>query len=533
MSTPVLAVNHLSVALPTGADRSHALQDISLSLNAGETLCVVGESGSGKSVLAMAVMGLLARELRVSSGSVMLQNESLLDAGETRLRALRGRAMGMVFQEPMTALNPVMRCGEQIDEVLRCHTDWPLSQRREAVLQIMQQVRLPEPERMIDSYPHQLSGGQRQRIVIAMAMVLKPALLICDEPTTALDVTTQQEILKLIKQLQQDSGTAVLFITHDMGVVADIADRVLVMHRGQQVEQGTRDQVLQEPQADYTRQLLAAVPHMTPPAPRSLPHTPPVLRVHALRKTYVSREGWATVRRTDALVNAGLSLRAGETLGIVGESGSGKSTLARCVLRLIDPDSGGIFWGEDNIAALTEAQLRPLRHRIQVVFQDPNRSLNPRMRVGESIMEGARNFGLSTQQALERGQALLSQTGLDVTAWERYPSQFSGGQRQRIALARALACQPDVLVADEAVSALDVSVQAQILDLLREVQQSMGLGLLFITHDLRVAAQLCDSVIVMHKGQIVEHGPTAALYAHPQHAYTQALLASVPGGKSH
>ncbi len=533
MNTPVLSVHNLAVALPLGADRSQALQNISLHLNAGETVCVVGESGSGKSVLAMAVMGLLARELRVSSGNVMLQNESLLDAGETRLRALRGRAMGMVFQEPMTALNPVMRCGEQIDEVLRCHTDWPVAQRREAVLQIMQQVRLPEPERMMDSYPHQLSGGQRQRIVIAMAVVLKPALLICDEPTTALDVTTQQEILKLIKQLQQDSGTAVLFITHDMGVVADIADRVLVMHRGLQVEQGTRDQVLQEPQADYTRQLLAAVPHMTPPAPRSLPHTPPVLHVHALRKTYVSREGWGTLRRTDALSNASLALRAGETLGIVGESGSGKSTLARCVLRLIDPDSGDIFWGQDNIAALAESRLRPLRHRMQVVFQDPNRSLNPRMRVGESIMEGARNFGLSAEQAEERGKALLAQTGLDANAWDRYPSQFSGGQRQRIALARALACQPDVLVADEAVSALDVSVQAQILDLLREVQRSMGLGLLFITHDLRVAAQLCDSVIVMHKGQIVEHGPTAALYAHPQHAYTQALLASVPGGKSH
>jgi len=533
MDTPVLSVNHLSVALPIGADRSHALQDISLHLNAGETLCVVGESGSGKSVLAMAVMGLLARELRVTSGSVWLQNEALLDATPQRMRGLRGLAMGMVFQEPMTALNPVMRCGEQIDEVLRCHTDWPVAQRREAVLQIMQQVRLPEPERMMDSYPHQLSGGQRQRIVIAMAMVLKPALLICDESTTALDVTTQQEILKLIKQLQHDSGTAVLFITHDMGVVADIADQVLVMHRGLQVEQGTREQVLQQPRADYTRQLLAAVPNMTPPAPRDLPDTEPVLRVHALRKTYVSREGWATVRRTDALANAALSLRAGETLGIVGESGSGKSTLARCVLRLIDPDSGDIFWGNDNIAALPEAQLRPLRHRMQVVFQDPNRSLNPRMRVGESIMEGARNFGLNTQQAQARGKALLAQTGLDANAWERYPSQFSGGQRQRIALARALACQPDVLVADEAVSALDVSVQAQILELLREVQRSMGLGLLFITHDLRVAAQLCDSVIVMHKGHIVEHGKTAELYAHPQHAYTQALLASVPGGKSH
>ena len=529
MGTPVLSVNRLSVALPAGADRSHALQDISFSLNAGETCCVVGESGSGKSVLAMTVMGLLARELRVSEGEVRLQQESLLGLDDARWRALRGRAMGMVFQEPMTALNPVMRCGEQIDEVLRCHTDWPAPQRREAVLQMMQQVRLPEPERMMDSYPHQLSGGQRQRIVIAMAMVLKPALLICDEPTTALDVTTQQEILKLIRQLQQDTGTAVLFITHDMGVVADIADSVLVMHRGLAVEQGPRDNVLHQPQANYTRALLSAVPDMTPPAPRPLPDTPPVLRVQALGKTYVSRESWTQVRRTDALRDASLSLRAGETLGIVGESGSGKSTLARCVLRLINPDSGAIFWGPDNIAPWTEAQLRPLRHRIQVVFQDPNRSLNPRLRIGESIMEGARNFGLSAQEAQARGQALLAQTGLPANAWDRYPSQFSGGQRQRIALARALVCQPDVLVADEAVSALDVSVQAQILALLREVQDRMGLGLLFITHDLRVAAQLCDSVIVMHQGQIVEHGITSQLYANPQHPYTKNLLASVPG----
>ncbi|MFN6101057.1 MAG: ABC transporter ATP-binding protein [Burkholderiales bacterium] len=529
MDTPVLSINQLSVALPAGADRAYAVQNISLTLDAGETLCVVGESGSGKSVLAMTVMGLLARELRVSEGEIMLQNVALFKADESQWRALRGRAMGMVFQEPMTALNPVMRCGEQIDEVLRCHTDWQATTRREAVLDIMRQVRLPEPERMLDSYPHQLSGGQRQRIVIAMAMVLKPALLICDEPTTALDVTTQQEILKLIRQLQQDSGTAVLFITHDMGVVADIADRVLVMHKGLAVEQGHCQQVLKQPVADYTRALLAAVPGMTPPAARPLPQTPPVLRVQGLGKTYVSRESWMRVRRTDALRDASLSLRAGETVGIVGESGSGKSTLARCVLRLIDPDIGDVFWGQDNIAGLSEAQLRPLRHRIQVVFQDPNRSLNPRMRVGESLVEGARNFGLNNQQAQERGRALLAQTGLPAHAWDRYPSQFSGGQRQRIALARALACQPDVLVADEAVSALDVSVQAQILELLREVQRNMGLGLLFITHDLRVAAQLCDSVIVMHHGQIVEHGATAQLYANPQHAYTRNLLASVPG----
>ena len=520
MTQPVLHVDKLNVALPSGADRPMAVQDISLQLHAGETLCVVGESGSGKSVLATTVMGLLDKELTVAGGVLQLQGESLLDASQARLRALRGRAMGMVFQEPMTALNPVMRCGEQIDELLRTHTDWPSSQRRSAVLDMLVQVRLPDPERMWQSYPHQLSGGQRQRIVIAMAMVMKPALLICDEPTTALDVTTQKDILQLIQTLQQDTGSAVLFITHDMGVVADIADQVLVMHRGVAVELGSRDQVLHSPQAAYTRELLAAVPSMTPPPARSIADTPPLLRALKVGKTYDTNR---------ALHDASLALRAGETVGVVGESGSGKSTFARCLLRLIDPSSGEIFWGEDDIATLPEARLCPLRHHVQVVFQDPNRSLNPRMTVGESLVEGARNFGMSASEAQALAQQLLQQVQLPVQAMARYPRQFSGGQRQRIAIARALACRPKVLVADEAVSALDVSVQAQILQLLRQVQQQYGLGLLFITHDLRVAAQLCDSVIVMHQGQIVERGATAQLYAQPQHAYTRSLMASAPG----
>jgi peptide/nickel transport system ATP-binding protein len=379
MTQPVLQVDHLSVALPKGADRPMALQNISLQLRAGETLCVVGESGSGKSVLATTVMGLLDGELTVASGSVRLQGESLLDASQARLRGLRGRAMGMVFQEPMTALNPVMRCGEQIDELLRTHTDWPASQRRSAVLDMLAQVRLPDPERMWNSYPHQLSGGQRQRIVIAMAMVMKPALLICDEPTTALDVTTQKDILQLIQTLQQETGSAVLFITHDMGVVADIADQVLVMHRGEAVELGSRAQVLTTPQAPYTQALLAAVPSMTPPPARSIADTPPLLSALKVGKTYDTNR---------ALHDASVALRAGETVGVVGESGSGKSTFARCLLRLIDPSGGEIFWGEDEIATLPEARLRPLRHRVQVVFQDPNRSLNPRMTVGESLVEG-------------------------------------------------------------------------------------------------------------------------------------------------
>ena len=496
---PVLSIRQLSVALPAGSDRANAVHQVSLTIHPGQTLCVVGESGSGKSVMATTVMGLLAKELRASGGEIVLQGESLLNASASRLRALRGRSMGMVFQEPMTALNPVMNCGDQVDELLSTHTDWPRDQRRAEILRIFERVRLPDPERMLRSYPHQLSGGQRQRIVIAMAVVLKPALIICDEPTTALDVTTQKEILRLIADLQREQGSAVLFITHDMGVVAEIADEVLVMNQGEAVEGGPCEQVLRRPKADYTRQLLAAVPGMTPPAAKPAFSGPALLSGQGVGKTYASRDWMGRNRATAALQNAHVAVHAGETVGIVGESGSGKSTFARCLIRLIDPTEGRILWGDDEVATLPESRLRPLRNRVQVVFQDPNRSLNPRRTVGQSMV-----------------------------ALKRYPSQFSGGQRQRLAIARALACRPQVLVADEAVSALDVSVQAQILNLLREIQGRLGLGVLFITHDLRVAAQLCDRVIVMHQGLIVEEGPTHELYANPQQDYTRRLLHAAP-----
>ncbi|UUZ63023.1 ABC transporter ATP-binding protein [Polaromonas sp. P1-6] len=549
-SEPVLVIDKLHVALPPGSDRAYAVEDVSLRIYPGKTLCVVGESGSGKSVMATAVMGLLARELQPGPGSIVLQGESLLAASSQRLPALlRGQAMGMVFQEPMTALNPVMTCGDQIDELLRQHTDWSAKRRGEAVLKIVQRVKLPEPERMIRSYPHQLSGGQRQRIVIAMAVILQPALLICDEPTTALDVTTQKEILRLIEELQADlSGghrCAVLFITHDMGVVAEIADEVLVMHQGKAVEYGTRDGVLLRPQADYTKMLLAAVPSMTPPPARPAPKGAPLLRGQEVSKSYSARDWLGRSRVTHALQAASVAVHAGETVGIVGESGSGKSTLARCLIRLIDPTAGQVLWGQTvqgrpggkngallDVAHFSEGQLRPLRSQVQVVFQDPNRSLNPRRKVGDSIVEGAINFGASHAEAMALAVSLMDKVRLPAEGLQRYPSQFSGGQRQRIAIARALACRPRVLVADEAVSALDVSVQAQILKLLREIQAELGLGLLFITHDLRVAAQLCDRVIVMHHGQIVEEGPTTQLYAHPQHDYTRRLLAAAPGGIS-
>ncbi|MFZ9508074.1 MAG: dipeptide ABC transporter ATP-binding protein [Burkholderiaceae bacterium] len=525
-----LEIDQLGIALPPGGDRTHAVTSLSLAIEPGRTLCVVGESGSGKSVMATSVMGLLPRELRVTTGGIRLEGESLIGAEPTRLRALRGKAMGMVFQEPMTALNPVMRCGDQIDELLRTHTRESTAQRLRAIQEVLERVHLGEPDRILRSYPHQLSGGQRQRIVIAMAVILKPALLICDEPTTALDVTTQKEILTLIAELQRDQGSAVLFITHDMGVVADIADDVLVMHEGRCVEQGPRDQILRTPSAEYTRMLLAAVPGMTPPEPRVRPPAATRLSAHGVGKNYVSRDWVGRRQETAALKDASLALEGGETIGIVGESGSGKSTFARCLIRLLEPSEGDIYWGAEEVARRTERELRPLRHRVQVVFQDPNRSLNPRRTVGQSIVEGAMNFGASPADAQALAERLIGQVRLPAQALDRYPGQFSGGQRQRIAIARALACKPEVLVADEAVSALDVSVQAQILDLLRDIQSELGLGLLFITHDLRVAAQLCDRVIVMQRGRIVEQGATRNLYASPQHPYTRHLLASAPAG---
>jgi peptide/nickel transport system ATP-binding protein len=529
MSQPVVTVTGLSIALPSGADRALAVDSVGFSIAPGKTLCVVGESGSGKSVMAFSIIGLMAKELKVAAGQILLGGEDLLKASSERMRSLRGTQIGMVFQEPMTALNPVMSCGDQVDELLREHTTLSVAERRAQILAIFKRVRLPEPERIYTSYPHQLSGGQRQRIVIAMAVILKPRLLICDEPTTALDVTTQKEILKLVEQLQQEQQSAVLFITHDMGVVADIADDVLVMNQGKVVEQGPCSEVLQHPRQDYTKMLLAAVPSMTPPAPREIANTAPVLRADKVCKTYVSSSLLGSKRQTQALIDASLALRASQTIGVVGESGSGKSTFARCVMRLIDPTSGSIFWGDQAIESRSERQLRPLRSHIQVVFQDPNRSLNPRLKIIDSLIEGAVNFGASDSAARALAQELMVKVQLPIEGLQRYPNQFSGGQRQRLAIARALACKPKVLVADEAVSALDVSVQAQILKLLRQIQQELGLGLLFITHDLRVAAQLCDNIIVMHQGRIVEQGTTSTVYANPQQEYTRALLQAAPG----
>jgi peptide/nickel transport system ATP-binding protein len=527
MST--LELRNLTVALPPGGDRAQAVSDVSFKVERGEILCLVGESGSGKSVIAQSIMGLLPKTLPVSGGEILLEGENITRSGEARLRELRGARMSMVFQEPMTALNPVMRCGEQIDEVLKEHTRLPASSRHSKIIETIREVALPEPERILESYPHQLSGGQRQRIMIAMALVLEPALLIADEPTTALDVTTQAQILKLIVELQKRHGMGVLFITHDFGVVVEIAHRVAVLREGRLVELGAKLEVLQQPRHEYTRMLIRSVPTLKPHGRAADAAAPLVLQTVKLSKTYAQR-GWLSRKRlVRAAIDVSIEVRKGQTLGIVGESGSGKSTVARCIVRLIEPSGGEIRLGGVDLARMRARQLRPLRRRVQIVFQDPYRSLNPRRTVGEAIIEGPLNYGVPRSAALERARRLLELVRMDAGVLGRYPHQFSGGQRQRICIARALAMEPELLVADEAVSALDVSVQAQVLALLEEIRGRLQLAMLFITHDLRVAAQVCDHVAVMQQGRIVEYGPAQEVFRRPQHEYTRALFAAAPG----
>jgi peptide/nickel transport system ATP-binding protein len=529
----LLQIEGLHVALPAGADRPFAIEDVSLELRAGETLCIVGESGSGKSMIASTIMRLLPSSVRVTGGRVRLDGENLLLKSETEMQALRGRRVAMIFQEPMTALNPLRPIGDQIGEMFCIHTSLSSRQIGQRVLDLLREVQIPEPESASRAYPHELSGGQRQRAMIAMALALEPALLIADEPTTALDVTTQAQILKLIRSLQRRHGTAVLFITHDFGVVADIADRIAVMQHGRVVEAGPADGILNRPQHGYTRTLIAAVPPLAAALPTRQPRLagPDVLRLEGISKTYgqggglFSRHG----RVVHAVKQVSLSLPRGSTLGIVGESGSGKSTLARCILRLLEPDTGAIRLGGTDLAALSARELRKERHRVQMVFQDPYASLNPRRRVGDLVMQGPIVHGVPRKEALRRAQNLFGLVGLRADALDRFPHEFSGGQRQRIGLARALALQPDVLVADEAVSALDVSVQAQVLRLLAELRERLQLSIVFITHDLRVAAQICDRVAVMRRGEVVEQGTVAEVFGTPRDPYTRALIAALPG----
>lgn len=528
MTAPLLDIRNLFVPLPEGADRPHAVEDLSFSLQKGEILCIVGETGSGKSLTAMATMGILPSNLPSARGEILFEGRDLLTLPASARRKMAGSRLAMIFQEPIATLNPIYRVGEQVSETFRLHTNLGAAEIKRRVIDLFREVRLPNPEEIFRAYPHQLSGGQCQRVMIASALALDPALLIADEPTTALDVTTQAQILKLMLDLRERHGTGILFITHDFGVVAEIADRVAVMRHGKLVEIGPAAEVLAKPQAGYTKQLLAAVPKLEPRRARpGLGEA--VLEATGVSKLFRTRTMLGTTRAVRAVDNVDLTIRRGETVGLVGESGSGKSTLAQCVIRLVEPDSGDLIISGGTFSGLKGAALRAARRRVQIVFQDPYTALDPRQAVGSAIAEGPVIHGLSRDKARQRTLDLLEAVGLDRSTANRFPHEFSGGQRQRICIARALAVEPELLIADESVSALDVSVQAQILELLATMQKRLRFGMLFITHDLRVASRICDRIAVMQQGRIVELAEPFDLFTRPGEAYTRELLAAVPG----
>jgi len=553
----VLSVRDLSVQFQQQGDTVEAVRNLSFDLDRGETLAIVGESGSGKSVTSLALLRLVEQGGgNIVSGTMPFRrrNGEVLDLALARqgtLRTVRGADMAMIFQEPMTSLNPVFPVGEQIAESLRLHQAMDHRAARQAALQMLDLVRIPEAKDVLNRYPHQLSGGMRQRVMIAMALSCKPALLIADEPTTALDVTIQAQILQLIRVLQQEMQMGVIFITHDMGVVAEIADRVLVMRQGEQVEQGPVRELFAAPQQPYTQALLAAVPRLGSmaeldfPAKFPLPNgadnggpqdtvppgATPILRVENLVTRFDLRSGILNrvTRRVHAVENVSFDLYPGETLGLVGESGCGKSTTGRSLLKLVDSQRGTITFDGRQINQLKGPALQHLRRDIQFIFQDPYASLDPRLTVGFSIMEPLLVHNVARGKAAqERVAWLLERVGLKPEHARRYPHEFSGGQRQRICIARALALNPKVVIADESVSALDVSIQAQIVNLLLDLQREFGIAFLFISHDMAVVERISHRVAVMYLGQIVEIGPRRAVFENPQHAYTRKLMAAVP-----
>ncbi|HEX2858681.1 MAG TPA: ABC transporter ATP-binding protein [Alphaproteobacteria bacterium] len=525
-SSELLSVKNLTIK--TG--NKTLVKNLSFSLNKGETLALVGESGSGKTISALSVMGLLAPELSAKADSMHFNGTELQTLAPKSRRALRGRVMSMIFQEPATALNPVLTCGYQVEEAFIIHGGLGKKARRQKVLDLFRQVQLPQPERIFKSYPHELSGGQRQRVMIAMALAHKPALLIADEPTTALDVTVQAEIISLVKKLQADLGMAMLWITHDFGVVKQLANQVVVMKNGTKVEEGTAAQIFKKPKHAYTKQLLSATLGLNA-KPLASGKSPVVLHAEKLSHTY-TRPGFWPFKKAEhlqALSNVSLSLQAGQTLGVVGESGSGKSTLARVLTRLTEPAHGGkiVVLGH-TFTGLEGNAKRLARKNLQMVFQDPSAALNPYLTAGESVAEGVRAHNLIGPKKIRAYvDKIMADCGLPSDSYDRYPHQFSGGQKQRICIARALALKPKIIIADEAVSALDVSIQAQILKLLASIQKAERTSYVFISHDLRVVSHLAHNVLVMHNGKVVESGPTQKVFSKPQHAYTKKLLSAV------
>ena len=571
MPTPLLSIQNLKVSFKHEKEWVEAVHGIDLEVFSGRTLGLVGESGSGKSVSSLAVMRLLnERNSRITADSILLGDEEIKDFTESQMAEVRGKRIAMIFQEPMTSLNPVYKCGYQVSEMIRQHEEVSKKAARERVINLFKQVMLPRPEAIYDSYPHELSGGQKQRVMIAMAIACQPQLLIADEPTTALDVTVQLEILKLLRQLQAETGMGMVFITHDLGVVAEIADDVAVMHNGEILERGTVQQILNNPQHPYTQGLLACRPPMDVRLKR-LPivkefldgqwqggkeqilrdlqisdeerqarlkqlysHTP-LLKVEHLKTWYPLRKGVLSriYGHVKAVDDVSLEVYEGETLGLVGESGCGKTTLGRSILRLVEPTGGKVWFDGIEVTALKGQSLRDFRKQAQIVFQDPYSSLNPRITIGEAIAEPMQVHGIENDAAKRRDAVcdLLEQVGLQAEHYDRYPHEFSGGQRQRICIARALAVNPRLVICDESVSALDVSVQAQVLNLLNRLKEERHLTYIFISHDLSVVRFMSDRVVVMYNGQPVEMEDADQLFEHPQNDYTKKLIAALPGRK--
>ncbi|PCH74829.1 MAG: ABC transporter ATP-binding protein [Rhodobacteraceae bacterium] len=529
----VLQVCDLTVSVNTETGLKPLISNIDFSLARGETLAIAGESGSGKSITSLAIMGLLPPPaVRVTGGQIFFGDTDLITLPETRMRDIRGNRIAMIFQEPMTSLNPVMSIGNQLTEAIMAHDPISRKEARACALQALSAVRLSQPEKRMTQYPHELSGGMRQRVMIAMAIALRPDVLIADEPTTALDVTVQREVLDLLRDLQRDMGTAMILITHDMGVVAEMADRVLVMQSGQMIEQGPVRQVFQAPAQEYTRSLLAAVPRMGDGSGVNNRHEigAPIAEIRDLSVQFDIRGGilGRVSHQIHAVEKVSFSIRAGETFALVGESGCGKSTIAKAMAGLV-PYSGQIRIAGSEIQGLGRAATKAIRREVQMIFQDPMASLDPRMRVGDLVAEPLIIHGIGTpQERTKRVVTLFDRVGLLRDHMDRYPHEFSGGQRQRICIARALALQPKLIIADESVSALDVSVQARVLDLLRELTEEMGVAYLFISHDMAVVENISDRVGVMYLGQIVEMGTRAQVFGNPQHPYTRRLIAAVP-----
>ena len=533
----MLEVEDLRVDFRSNDGTVRAVDGIDFSVLAGSTLGIVGESGSGKSVTSLAIMGLLPRPAgRMTSGRIRLNGRELSALPEKTLRNLRGAELSMIFQEPMTALNPVFSVGRQMTSVLKRHQSLSGQQARAQAIEMLKRVKIANAERRIDDYPHQLSGGMRQRVMIAMALACRPKLLIADEPTTALDVTTQAQVLELINELKAEFNTTVLLITHDLGVIANTCEQAVVMRQGQIVERGPVDRLFKQPEHAYTQQLINAIPRIQIPDSidtnaEAATDAQPLLRVENLSKQFQFKSGWFTASTPPfkAVDQVSFRVEPGQTLGIVGESGSGKTTLGRMIVRLIEPSDGRIWFDGVDLRALNKAQLKQQRKHLQIVFQDPFASLSPRRTVLETLLEPLAVHAIGApKQRRQHALKLLDQVELPGTALNRYPHEFSGGQRQRIAIARALAVEPKLIVADEAVSALDVSVQAKILQLIETLQQELGVAFVFISHDLAVVQAISHRVGVMYRGQLVEQASVDQLYSSPQHPHTQALLDAVP-----